>query len=357
MSLPTVSRPGHVMKHALFACLVLCAPGTAFAQASGSSGAASAQVLFEQASAELDAGKYASACKKLEEVTRLVPDGTGAKEALAECYEKLGKLASAWSQYVAAAELSEQQNDKRRAAANSKHAGALKPRLASLTIEVPAEVRAIAGITVTRNGIPVGEAQWNITLPVDRELQEIVAAAPGYKAFRTSIAIAKDGDSARTSIMPLEKLPVVRETVSPPPAEERVASWRLPLSAGGTGLGAASVVAGVALYVISSAKYDEAKVLHDQIKSDPSSNYCSNGPSPHLRCGELKSAVELSDALYSPGVALIVGGSILTVASGIYLGVTLQERTHRKEKQKESREPRLTSIGARGSTLFLQGSF
>lgn len=33
-------------------------------------------------------------------MTRLVPEGLGAKLTLAECYESQGKLASAWTQYT-----------------------------------------------------------------------------------------------------------------------------------------------------------------------------------------------------------------------------------------------------------------
>lgn len=62
--------------------------------------AAAAQALYAKATADMDAKDFASACRKLEEVTRLAPEGLGAKLTLGDCYAALGKLASAWGQYV-----------------------------------------------------------------------------------------------------------------------------------------------------------------------------------------------------------------------------------------------------------------
>ena len=43
-----------------------------------------AQALYDQATAEMEAKDYPSACSKLEEVTRLVPEGLGAKLTLGQ---------------------------------------------------------------------------------------------------------------------------------------------------------------------------------------------------------------------------------------------------------------------------------
>src|SRR5262245_12663625 len=85
---------------ALVLCVGLSAPFAARGQEEDPQKTLAAQALFTQAAAEMDAKQYESACRKLEEVTRLLPSALGAKLTLAECYEARGKLASAWSQYA-----------------------------------------------------------------------------------------------------------------------------------------------------------------------------------------------------------------------------------------------------------------
>src|SRR5262245_50638556 len=85
----------------LSCCLTLLGlHGTALGQ-SDVERAAAAQSLYDKASTLLEEKKYAEACPKLEEVTRLVPEALGAKLALAECYEAINKLSSAWTLYAA----------------------------------------------------------------------------------------------------------------------------------------------------------------------------------------------------------------------------------------------------------------
>jgi Tfp pilus assembly protein PilF len=63
---------------------------------------ATAQVLFTEARDLMKDEKYAEACNKFRESQRLDPQ-IGTQLNLALCYEKLGKWASAWVNYVDAA--------------------------------------------------------------------------------------------------------------------------------------------------------------------------------------------------------------------------------------------------------------
>src|SRR5450432_1599182 len=67
------------------------------AQSSGSSVAA--QALFDDAKRLVQEGDAASACPKFEESERLEP-GIGTKLNLADCYERVGRNASAWVLYL-----------------------------------------------------------------------------------------------------------------------------------------------------------------------------------------------------------------------------------------------------------------
>jgi hypothetical protein len=192
--------------------LTLLAPATLLAQAADPKRMVEAQALYDQASAEMDASKFASACPKLEQVTHLIPQGLGAKLTLAECYEGLGKLASAWSEYTRVEELATKAGQRERAQKAASKAAALRPRLATLTIEVPDAVRASPGLGITRAGVPVTEAQWGTPLPVDVGEQEVVVTAPGRKRSVVALRVTADGARFSLVVRPLEM-----EAAQPPP--------------------------------------------------------------------------------------------------------------------------------------------
>src|SRR5689334_20626402 len=83
--------------------LVLGLLWTSLAQAQTSAAdKAAAEALFDEGVKLLQKGKYEEACKKLEASER-VDSGIGTLLYLADCYEKLGKTASAWATFRAAA--------------------------------------------------------------------------------------------------------------------------------------------------------------------------------------------------------------------------------------------------------------
>lgn len=81
-------------------------------------------------------------CAKLEEAARLAPETLEAQLLLAECYEAAGKVASAWAQYRLVESAAARANQTERAKAASKKARTLAPRLATLTLKIPAEVKS-----------------------------------------------------------------------------------------------------------------------------------------------------------------------------------------------------------------------
>src|SRR5689334_19506 len=72
----------------------LASPRVAFAQDS----AAVAEVLFNEARALADKGDFAAACPKFEESQKVDP-GMGTLYRLGDCYEHLGRTASAWAAF------------------------------------------------------------------------------------------------------------------------------------------------------------------------------------------------------------------------------------------------------------------
>ncbi|WP_437786849.1 tetratricopeptide repeat protein [Sorangium sp. So ce1097] len=238
---------------ALAAALIV--PGPALAQKVNRHAAVTAQALYDQATAEMDAGSFASACGKLEEVTRLVPEGLGAKLTLGQCYEAWGKLASAWAQYTIVEALAAKAGQAERSARAGASAAALRPRLATLTVHVPEAVRAYPGLTITRDGVPLGRAQWDASLPVDAGEHEIVAKATNRKPWRRSAVVTADGEAVSVAIPALERDAPALASGNPRSATGR-AQRIAGLVVGGAGLVGAGV--GVFFGVRAMVKLNES---------------------------------------------------------------------------------------------------
>jgi tetratricopeptide (TPR) repeat protein len=281
----------------VLAGLSLIGPSTARGQPADPQRAAAAQVLYQQATAEMMEARYASACRKLEEVTRLVPEGLGAKLTLAQCYEALGQLASAWSHYALVAELAAKAGQKERARRAVAKATELRPKLATFAVEVPPEVRSIPGLSIERDGLVLGDGQWGVPIPVDAGPHEVTATAPGRKPWKQRAEVAANGAQVVVRVGALE------DAV---PAAEPERPWQRPVGIGAMALGGAGIVVGAVLGSLAIAKDAESEEGHC---------YAQGCDSEGARLS--KEAVGLATA----STAAVVAGSTL-VAGGIIVFAT-----------------------------------
>jgi hypothetical protein len=151
-----------------------------------------AETLFEEAVALVSQGKFADACPKLEEVIRLEPAGVGAKLRLADCYEQGGRLASAWTAYLAAAEAAAAAKQEPRASFARERAGKLASRVPRMVILVSPEVAAVPGLEIRRDGVALDRSQWAAPLPVDPGPHAVAVSAPGKTSWSESFTLAAD---------------------------------------------------------------------------------------------------------------------------------------------------------------------
>src|SRR5690242_6294575 len=124
--------------------------------------------LFEDAERLMAEGNAAAACPKYAESQARDPQ-LGTLLHLADCQERVGKLASAWAGYKAAAEIAARRNavggnEPREQIARAR-AAALEPKLSTVVVHV-ADANP-ASLEIRRDGQPLGRALWGTILPVD----------------------------------------------------------------------------------------------------------------------------------------------------------------------------------------------
>src|SRR5687768_4773890 len=112
---------------------------------------AAAVSLFDEGNRLYEAGNFAEACPKYEASLRLDATSIDTRGRLALCYEKVGRLASAWSAWREVRSRASRVAGRERAAdIAAAHIAELEPRLARLTLK-PAK-GAPAGLTVSVDG-------------------------------------------------------------------------------------------------------------------------------------------------------------------------------------------------------------
>jgi hypothetical protein len=212
-----------------------------------------AQALFEQARDLLARDNAAEACPKLEESQRLDPT-SGTLINLADCYERVGRTATAWSTFLQAAAAAKVGGHADRERVARERASSLSQRLAKISIHVLSS--EVGGLEIKRDGAVVGNAQWGMPIPTDPGRHQIVATAPGKKPWETVITV-KDADTVPVIVPLLE--PTRAEAASVGADQERSSFGTqrvLALAAGGVGL--AGLAFGSAFGVVSKSKHDEA---------------------------------------------------------------------------------------------------
>jgi hypothetical protein len=148
--------------------------------------AAAAEVLFREGRTAADAGDFAIACKKFHESHRLDP-APGTLLNIADCEERLGRLATAWTAYRAVVQKLPA-NDSRHELALER-AQALEPRLPRLAIALAPG--APAGTEVRRDGVELKSASLDTPLPVDPGEHVIEVTAPGRALQRYELKLAE----------------------------------------------------------------------------------------------------------------------------------------------------------------------
>jgi hypothetical protein len=188
-----------------------------------SSDRAAADALFDEGQELAAAGRVAEACARFEASMAVAPR-LGSQLNLADCYERLGRTASAWLAFGDAAALARRLADRRWTYARSRQA-ALKRRLSRLVIAIGPGGTA-AELAVTRDGARVPPQAYGVEVPVDPGEHVIEATAPARQPWSIRITVSRPGEVATVAIPELAPAPA--PAAPPPPISTTVPPVRMP---------------------------------------------------------------------------------------------------------------------------------
>ena len=325
------------MRHGLAIAVVaavFCSPALALAQSDAPhdnvADVMRADSLFNAAKALLEGGQYADACAKFAESKRLAV-GLGVTLYLADCYERIGRTASAWTEFRSAEGLARQRGDKRAELARTR-AQAIEPKLDRLTIAV-APTLPRAELQVLRDGVAVPPEEWGVAVPVDPGDHVVVFFAPGHAQQAISTHVGTETESATVHIDRLDDasasaaVPVAlagpgqasraseRGAGSAPAAavSTRPGLTRRWLGAGVAGAGLIGAGVGVVFGLRASAKLDQS----------------NEGPcdaSDHCDAGGLALRQDAKNAARVATIAFAAGA--VAVAAGVAIYLTAPRDAH-----------------------------
>lgn len=292
-----------------------------WARAQTSADAAIAQGLFDDARQLMGRGNYAEACPKLEESEKLDP-GSGTLINLGECYDRVGRTASAWTTFIEAATSARAAGKLERERTARARAAALAPRVPKMLVQAPASAR-IRNLEIRRDDVIIGRPQWGTALPIDPGSHTVSASANGQVLWSTRLTVARDGSTVTVVVPELEipskpaTTPNATPSVEAPSQRPRVVDQgsaapskggigtAKTLALAATGLGLAGVVIGTVYGLESKSKHDEA-----------------HGSCASKLCSDQSAVAAAGDAIIDGNiatVAFVAGGVALATGAVLWL--------------------------------------
>jgi hypothetical protein len=311
----------HLASALSIACIIHVIATTRPARADDTN--ASAEELFQQARALVDAGKYAEACPKLERSQKLDP-AVGTQFNLADCWEHVGRTASAYETFGQVASIARAAGKFERERSARERIAALEPRLARVRLVVNATA---PGLELRIDDLAIDKARWTGAFPIDPGPHVVRATAPGRLPFEARFT-AVERSSVDTNV------PELVDPMPPPPppivaAPTSSTQRTLAVVAGGVGIAAIGVGSIFGIVAIS--------------KKSTAERECPSGTF-HFRCPteEGSSAWNSSTSAGTISTIGFVAGAVLLAGAGVLWFTAPSSRTR---------------VGASLSSLHLEGSF
>lgn len=294
-----------------------------------------AQVLFDEARDLARAGRFTEACPKFEASQRLDP-GAGTLLNLADCYEKSGKIATAWRTYQKVVEASERTSRKEWATHARESAGRLSPSLSTLTIEVPKSAD-VPGLVVERDGAAVNRDEWGKPVFVDPGEHLIIVRSPEKEPQEHRLMVGGAASVLRV-VVDAGDIKEHSETSEPKEASSGQGQRTAGYVAGAAGIVGLGIGAVFGLSAIGS-KHDAERDGHCTVDLQ--------------KCDAVGKASmsDSRDAARLSTIGFIAGGAL--AATGIVLVLTAPSN----KDPASATQGRRTTVRFTGSSVVLGGTF
>jgi tetratricopeptide (TPR) repeat protein len=209
-----------------------------------------AETLFHAGIRLKEEQKYAEAAQALE-ASYKQKETWNTLWHMADCYEKLGRTASAWTKFRDAVSKARGAGKKFKEESAQRRVFQLEPELSWLKIAADS---SIEGLRITLNGKALLRETWGVKMPVDPGPQIIEATAPGKKKWSRQVQ-ATPKEIIALDVEPLVDAVSSREAVAPVrPTALRMAGSATPESAAAAPRALNALqIAGVAGLVSSAA--------------------------------------------------------------------------------------------------------
>ncbi len=318
---------------------------------------AAAVSLFDEGNRLYEAGSFAQACPKYEASLRLDASSIDTRGRLALCYEKTGRLASAWSAWREVKSRAGRSLGRERAVdIATSHIADLEPKLARVTLELAAGVSAPPGLSVTMDGAAFPVESFGVGVAVDKGAHRVEASAPGFVAWSTSVTV-DDGERKSVPVGPFE----AQKVVTPPPpvpgagapavTGAPAAPMRAPrhVSSVRKWVGIGILVAGVGVLGVGGLQGLDAMTKRDDAVKAGCHDDLTHCPNP--------AALDTAHNAYSAAnlaTGIIIGGSALAL-TGIIVWATAPSSS---DDVPERTAWRVTpSLGSSGAGVVFSGAF
>ncbi|MGK4008190.1 hypothetical protein WMF31_36570 [Sorangium sp. So ce1036] len=185
---------------------------------------AAADVLFNRGVADLEAGRYDTACPALAESQRLDPR-PGTLFALADCHDRAGRIATASALYgdylraVAQMRPAYRLRHRDRARMATARREALAVEIPELTLVLPAS--APQGVRILRDGTEITAASLGMALPLDPGEHVVITQVGGGPVVEQRIVLAP-GQKQTVEVQVKAATPEPRIAPRPPAAAPTV---------------------------------------------------------------------------------------------------------------------------------------
>jgi hypothetical protein len=273
---------------------------------------ATAEALFQQGTELMSEKRFAAACEKFEGSQQLDP-ALGTMLRLADCYDRVGRSASAWALFREAASVARTRGEPDRERIATERAGDLEKRLTKIELKVDRK-SAPAGLEIQLNGVNVPRATWDAPVPVDPGKQRIVASAPDRASWSSTLDVAEGGGVRSVEVPALAPKPRAESPESSASvASAREASGRgstqrtLGYTAGGLG------IIGLAVGGVLSVKaYGEKQDSLAQCRVDDPNACTAQGKDMR---DSAKQSANTATLAFVAGGALLAGGFALVLSA------------------------------------------